>query len=158
MILLALEKINVAYQLGFKNTNGSQNSNISTNLNGSNSLDGSSSFNALSDNEKRNKSGSTKRKRKSSGKNHFYESESIEIGIGMLDIQMYNIIYVLMHVTWCFVSYGRIPTVPYLHPFSLPIEWYNSSGTTTCFVSYRTIRMFHTPSQYAKPEVECTLL
>ena len=34
-----------------------------------------------------------------------------------------------------------------------------SSGTTrTCFVSYRTIRMFHTPSQYAKPEVECTLL
>ena len=92
MILLALEKINVAYQLGFKNTNGSQNSNISTNLNGSSSLDGSSSFNALSHNEKRNKSGSTKRKRKSSGKNHFYESESIEIGIGMLHIQMYNII------------------------------------------------------------------
>ena len=72
-ILLALEKINVAYQLGFKSTNGSQSSNISTNSNGSNSLNGSSSFNASSGNEKR-KLGSTKRKRKSSGKNRFPES------------------------------------------------------------------------------------
>ena len=76
MILLALEKINVAYQLGFKSTNGSESSNISTNLNGSSSL------NESFGNEKR-KLGSTKRKRKSSGKNQFYESESIEIGIGM---------------------------------------------------------------------------
>jgi len=76
MILLALGKINVAYQLGFKSTNGSENSNIFTNLNGSTSSNGSSG------NEKR-KLGSTNRKRKSSGKNQFYESESIEIGIGM---------------------------------------------------------------------------
>ena len=71
--MLALEKINVAYQLGFKNPNGSQSSNISTNLNGSTSLNGSSSFNGSSGNEK-GKLGPTKRKRKSSGKNRFSES------------------------------------------------------------------------------------